>query len=277
MSDLSANPLAQYFRRPALYLKLPSGGAGYPVGTIDLPENGELAVYPMTAIDEITTRTPDALFNGTAVVELIKSCVPSIKDPWYVSVNDLDPILVAIRAATSGSLMEINTSCPSCEEDAKYDVNLSAVLASFTPGNYGEPLQIGDLKIKFKPLPYKELNTVNMAQFDIQRMVMSMESVTDPDEKAKKGSDLLRNINEIAIRLLSTTIEYIRTPQSTVLDKNFIAEFLRNCDKDTFDKIKTANLELRTSTETKPLEIKCIHCGHEYKQPFTINVTDFFE
>ena len=76
------NPLKQYFRRPSVYMKLPSNGQGYPEGSLEMPENGELPVYPMTAIDEITARTPDALFNGTAVAELITSCVPNIKDPW---------------------------------------------------------------------------------------------------------------------------------------------------------------------------------------------------
>jgi hypothetical protein len=66
------NPLKQYFRRPAIYLRLPSGGTGYPPGVVDLPESGELPIYPMTAIDEITSKTPDALFSGTAIVELIK-------------------------------------------------------------------------------------------------------------------------------------------------------------------------------------------------------------
>jgi len=68
------NPLKAYFRRPAIYLKLPSEGKYYPQGSVDIPVNGEVAVYPMTAVDEITTKTPDALFNGSAVVEIIKSC-----------------------------------------------------------------------------------------------------------------------------------------------------------------------------------------------------------
>ena len=76
------NPLKQYFRRPAIYLRLPSEGKFYSQGAIDLPENKEIPIYPMTAIDEITTKTPDMLFNGTAVIEIIKSCVPNIKNPW---------------------------------------------------------------------------------------------------------------------------------------------------------------------------------------------------
>ena len=47
------NPLKQYFRRPAIYLKLPSGSKGYAPGVVNITESGELPVYPMTAIDEI--------------------------------------------------------------------------------------------------------------------------------------------------------------------------------------------------------------------------------
>ena len=274
---LNANPLQQYFRRPALYLKLPSGGHGYPAGTLDLPENGELPVYPMTAIDDITTRTPDALFNGTAIVELIKSCVPNIKDPWHVLSNDLDPILVAIRAASHGNLMEIETECPSCKEVAKYDINLSGILAGYQPGDYDKPLQVGDLTIKFKPLEYKDFNSVNLAQFEVQRAITDMDAVQDPELRGKKGAELLRKINEVALNLLCITIEYIKTPQATVLDPKFIMEFLRNTDKETYDRIKDVNLDLRKTSETKPLEIKCMHCQHEYLQAFTINVTDFFD
>lgn len=277
MNDLNANPLSQYFRRPALYLKLPSGGAGYPTHAIDLPDNGEVPVYPMTAIDEITSRTPDALFNGTAVTELIKSCVPNIKDPWFCPVTDIDPLLVAIRTATSGNLMEIDTTCPSCKEDAKYDVNLSGILASYKPGDYSAPLMVEDLAIKFKPLPFKEINQVNLAQLEVQKMVMQLDQIEDQAAKTKKSGELLKSINEVAINLIANTIEYIKTPNATVLAKEYIVEFLRNCDKNVFDKIKTANLELRATTETKPLDVTCIHCGTEYKQQFVVNVTDFFE
>ena len=64
---MSNNPLTQYFRQPAIYVKLPSNGQHYPEAALNMPANNELPVYPMTAIDEITYRTPDALFNGNAV------------------------------------------------------------------------------------------------------------------------------------------------------------------------------------------------------------------
>jgi hypothetical protein len=127
---MSINPLKQYFRRPAVYLQLPSGGKDYSEGVIDFTESGELPVYPMTAIDEITTKTPDALFNGTAMADLINSCVPNIKDPWQISSTDMDAILLAIKAASGSQNLEIDSTCPKCKEVSTYNlvsINISYI------------------------------------------------------------------------------------------------------------------------------------------------------
>lgn len=274
---LDNNPLRQYFRRPALYLKLPSGGVGYPAGAIDMPENGELPIYPMTAIDEITCRTPDALYNGSAVVEIIKSCVPNIKNPWAVNNVDLDPLLVAIKIATSGNQMETDTACPKCEEEAKYDVDLSRILAGFRTPEYNLPLSIGELEIKFKPLSYDQLNKANEAQFQAQKLMMDVSRMEDPEERNHKTSQALISMNEMAIDVMSYTIDYIKTPEVQVKEREYIMDYLKNCDSKIFDRIKDRNLELRRASETKPLHFKCMHCQNEYDQPFTINMTDFFE
>jgi len=271
------NPLRQFFRRPALYLKLPSGGRGYSEGAIDFPDNGELPIYPMSAIDEITSRTPDALFNGVAVTEIIKSCVPSIKRPWEILNIDLDPILVAIKIATNGQLMEIDSTCPECKEDSKFDVSLSGLLGTFTPGDYDTPVTIGELKIKFRPLTYREVSKANEKQFDIQRALVEIDRIEDVDVKNTKTSELISSINNLTTELLIETIEYIKTPDATVLDKEFINEFLQHCDKNTHNFIKEKNIELRKTTELKPLDITCSHCSHKHQQALNINITDFFD
>ena len=273
---MSNNPLQQYFRRPALYLKLPSQGEGYPENSIDMPENGELAIFPMTAIDEITARTPDALFNGVAVIEIIKSCVPAIKDPWQILQIDLDPILLAIKMATNGSTMEFDTVCPSCEETNKYDLNLTQLLNDYKPGDYSTPLKINDLSFKFCPLNYKQINETSIVQFEIQRALRIIQDMPDSDERNTRSSEILKQMNQVAMDIIVETIEYISTPAGVVLDKNFIREFLENIDAKTFEKIKDISLELKKSTDTKPLKFKCISCSHEYEQPFNVNLSDFF-
>jgi len=274
--SLVNNPLKQYFRRPAIYLKLPSGGALYPPGVINLTENGELPVYPMTAIDEITTKTPDALFNGVAMVDIIKSCIPDVLDPWSINSIDLDAILLAIKSAAGGNEMEIESQCPSCNEVASYGVNLIGILSELKAGNYDSSLQLNELTLKFRPLTYKEMNQAGLGQFEVQRMFASLDTITDEVARAERGKLALKTITELTMQLLSQTIEHITTPTVKVDDKEFIIDFLKNCDKDMYMKIRDYNAELKAQTEIKPLKIKCIHCSHDYEQQFTLNTTDFF-
>ncbi|MGY8868259.1 MAG: hypothetical protein ACKVJK_21850 [Methylophagaceae bacterium] len=132
MTTNQNNPLRQYFRRPSVFISLPSGGKGYEPGDIEFEDenNKELPVYPMTAIDEITTKTPDALFNGSATVEIIKSCIPAIKNPWNVLSCDIDAILIGIKAAGGEEALEVESSCPKedCDTTENYAINLQNLL-----------------------------------------------------------------------------------------------------------------------------------------------------
>jgi hypothetical protein len=270
------NPLRQYFRRPSIYIKLPSGYKNYPEGVIDVPEAGELPVFPMTAIDEITVNTPDALFNGTAIVEIITSCVPSIKDPWRLSSVDLDTVLLAIKSASGGNDMEIETTCPACQEASTYGVNLVGLLTSIKSGDYDTELAVNDLLIKLRPLTYKEMTEVGLGQFELQKMFAAIDTLENLTEKTNKQREALKTITDITMTLLAKTIEYIKTPSSYVDQKDFILDFLKNCDKGMFESIRNHNTSLKTKSEVKPLPVKCISCGHEYSQPFSINAADFF-
>ena len=273
---MNTNPLKQYFRRPEIYLKLPSGGNFYPAGSIDLPENKEIPIYPMTAIDEITSKTPDALFNGTAVVDIIKSCVPNIKDPWSIPSIDLDPILVAIRAASNGNLLEIESTCPSCTEQASYNINLVGLLSRVEVGNYDEAVIINDLTFKFKPFTYQKVNNINMIQFEIEQSINKLENIADPAERQTESGITMQKLNNLSIELISESLEYISTPTAIVNEKEYILDFLQNCDRKTFEQLRTTAVQLRESSQLKPLDVKCIHCSHDYTQKLTLNVSDFF-
>lgn len=270
------NPLKQYFRRPSVYIKLPSGGKYYPAGMIDMPENGEIPIYPMTAIDEITTKTPDALYNGSAMAELMKSCVPNIKDPWAINSMDIDAILIGIRAAGGGNDMEIESTCPKCTDIGKYGLNLINMLSQMRPGNYDKELEVNDLKIKFRPLTYKEMNEASIGQLEIQRVFIMLDQEPDEEVRKQRGQDALKRVTTLTIEILTGAIQYIETPTVRVDTKEFIKDFLNNCDKNVYVTIRDYNADLKSETEIKPLKIKCVHCNHDYEQPFTLNTSDFF-
>ena len=270
------NPLKQYFRRPAIYLKLPSGGKMYAPGVVNIPESGELAVYPMTAIDEISSKTPDALYNGTAMADIIKSCIPDIKDPWAINSMDLDAILIAIKSAAGGDDMSISSECPSCKEVAEYGVNLIGILSQLKSADYEKELIINELSIKFRPLSYKEMNEAGTSQMEAQRIFMMLEKEENEAVRAEKTQEALRFITEVTMRILSNTVTHVRTPNAFVEEKEYILDFLKNCDRETYIAIRDYNASLKAQTEIKPLKIKCIHCQHEYEQQFTLNTSDFF-
>ena len=272
---MNTNPLKQYFRRPAVYMRLPSNGVGYPPGSLTMPENGELPVFPMTAIDEITAKTPDALFNGAAVVEIIRSCVPDIKDPWVIPGNDLDAILVAIKAAT-GDGMNLNSTCPKCENVAEFNLNLPGILASLKPGNYADEFEINDLKIKFRPLTYKEMNEAAVAQFEINKASVLVQSDIPDAEKTKILEGALRQITDQTMIILAKTIEYVKTPSGVVDNKDYILDFIKNCDKNIYIALRDHSAKIRSDGELPPLDIKCTNCQNEYQQSYTLNLSDFF-
>ena len=60
----------------------------------------------MTAKDEMAFKTPDAMINGQSTVDVIKSCVPNLLDPWKMVNYDTDAVLLAIRIATYGETMD---------------------------------------------------------------------------------------------------------------------------------------------------------------------------
>lgn len=273
---MSNNPLKQYFRKPVLYFKLPSGAKMYDSTIINMPPNQELPVYAMTAADEITMRTPDALFNGAAIVDIIKSCVPNILDPWKINSIDIDSVIIAIRAASVGNNLEIESACPKCETNGSYTVNLMTLLLSQLDVDYSKTLTIRDLEIKFRPLEYSEMNKSNLEQFEVQRMLLSMENFEDTPEKQDQMKSTLNKMNEIIIKLITQSIEYIKTPESIVTEKEFIEEFLKNCDKKTFETIKDDSVKLREKNQIKPTTLKCMNCQHEYTQRVILNNSDFF-
>jgi hypothetical protein len=271
------NPLKQYFRRPSIYFKLPSDGKYYSSAVLNMPPNRELPVYPMTAIDEMTVRTPDALFNGVAVAELIKSCVPNILDPWSLTNVDIDAVLVAIRAASGNGKMSIRSKCPACSETTEYDVNLLPILGKMKDADYSTPLKINELEIKFRPLVYTEINNNNLNQFEIQKILAELQNFEDNDKKQQMMSDAVKRLNELVTAIVSSTIEYIQTPEATVSDKSFIIDFMNNCDRHTNNLIKEYSIKLRESTEMPPLDVKCSNCQNEYSQQIVLNVSDFFD
>lgn len=274
----SSNPLSKYFRQPAIHLRLPSGGKFYPTGTLDLPPNGEIPVFPMTAVDEITNRTPDALFNGSSTMGIIGSCVPNIKDPWMVPSIDLSALLCSVRLASYGHEMSITSPCPKCGHVHDVTVDLREVLDAIRMPNYDTPLVVGDLNFYFTPLTYRQLNEISRVQYEDSKLMQTLQNaeLTEEDRLAKLG-EAFRRVTALTVRSIAASISAIKTQDSMVTDRAQIEEFLINAPKKLFETIKDAAIALREQTELKPVSMTCENCQNQYKQEFTLDMSNFFE
>lgn len=273
----SANPLKQFFRQPAIHLRLPSEGEFWPAGSIDFPASKELPVYPMTAIDEITYRTPDALYNGQAVVNVIQSCIPNIRNAWNLPVSDLNAVLVAIRIASYGHDMEIVSACPACNTESDYTLDLRTVLDKLRSGDFHQEITHGDLVISFRPMTYENQNASNQNQFEQQKRIQAVQ-ISDLDDAAKIAelNASLKKITELTIEALKWSISSIRTPNALVTEPEYIQEFINNCDRSLFNTIKNHIIKLREGSEIEPLNLECPNCHHKYQQQLTMDQTSFF-
>jgi len=272
------NPLQKYFRQPSIYVKLPSGGKHYPSGSIDLPNNGELPIYPMTAMDEILTRTPDALFNGSAVAQLFQSCVPNIKDPWVVPQVDIDMLFTAIRIASYGHNMEMSVTCPKCNEVQDFELDLRQVIDQYGVPDFDKTLKFSDLEVYFRPLNYHEISQSAQKQFEQQKKIQltaNAENVTDQD-KLKVMSDALAEVTKMTMGTMIESIAGISSEGQYIEDRAQIAEFIENIDRTMYSKIRDHLSEVRSKGEMKPLSITCKECNNQFEQPFTLDMSNFF-
>jgi hypothetical protein len=278
MTKVSNNPLRQFFRQPAIYFRLPSQGQYWAPGALNMPENGELPVYPMTAIDEISYRTPDALFNGQAVINVVQSCVPDIKDAGKIPNMDLNPLMVAIRIASYGHNMDIGSTCPACKHEDEFSADLRVILDNLHCPDYNKTMDLGDLQIIFKPSTYEEQNKSAMEQFEKQKFLQQMgDGDFSEEERSRVLSESLKQITDLTMNLISKSIAAIQVPGAVVTDSEQIKEFLRETDRQVFTKIRDHVIELTQESQIKPLNIECTECNHKYTQEINMDMSSFFD
>jgi len=281
----NTNPLNKYYRQPAIYISLPSKGKYYTAESYQQTETGEIPVMPMTAKDEMAFKTPDAMINGQATVDVIKSCCPNILDPWQLTNYDLDTVLLGIRIATYGETMDINATVPVVNEQISHTVNLPALLDAV------RNIEIKDsfttetgFEVFVKPLTYKQTTNAQVKTFEQQKMVAAVgQSQMTDEQKSQKFAEAHKALTELNFEILATSFSKIKTPDGqTVEDQNQIKEFLNNADSKTVNDLQNKMLEIRNQAQTKPIKLKAseeqIKKGAPvtFETPLTFDNSNFF-
>ena len=278
------NPLRKYFRQPKIYLALPSKGNYYPKNAIDMPSTGEVPVFPLTAKDEMMMKTPDALLNGDATVEVIRSCIPNILDPWAIPQIDLDAIMIAIRMASYGENLTLTTKVPVIGEERDYEVNLRELLDQLMTFEYQPYITINDeITVEIRPMNYKQFTINAQKTFQEQRIFRIVDDQTMPDdEKLVHFNTAFKKLTDFTLDLFISSVISIDTPDAKVNDKKQIIEFFDNTDKSYFNKVMEHVNDMRRKSSIKPLVVQSLQedidrgVPASYEIPITFDQSNFF-
>jgi len=275
---MSQNPLLKYVRQPGLYWEMPSHGQWWEPGSLEPNTTGELPVLPMNSRDEMLLKTPDALLNGSAIVELFQSCIPNIKNAWEMPSIDVDSALIAIKIASTGEFMPFESICPECKKDSDYDIDLRDVMGKIRCPHY-LPFEFKQLTFQLKPQCYREMNASSQMRFVEQSIQRALRDAELSDEDRKQVvSEQIKKLEDFNYQLLTTSTEYIATPDgSRVNDPEQIKEFYSNAESGIVRRVKKELNEYAEMGGIAPLNLKCHHCEFEYQRQLIFNYSDFFE
>lgn len=281
----AGNPLVKHLRQPKIYIKLPSEGHYWPSNALEKTQNGEYPVYAMTAKDEITFKTPDALLNGQATVDVIQSCIPNIKDAWQTPSIDLDAILVAIRMASFGEKIDMSAQVPGTDITKDYQLDLQTIFDNLIQAEYVDTFQIDGFKVQIKPATYQMATQQAIKAFEEQRIFTTVnDDQLDEGVKLQRFQQSFAKLTDININAVVANVVAIQPDgeDEAVTNPKFIREFLENAEAKTYNQIADFIKEQKERFTQKPLTVEAtpeeIEAGapKTYEVPVTFDQSNFF-
>lgn len=254
------NPLIAKHKKkiPGETFRLPSRGLFYKNSELDSEvEDGEIVVYPMTTVDELLMRSPDMLFQGTAITEVIGRCIPQILKPGRLIASDVDYLLTALRKVSYGPMLPINHKCQHCEAPEKeYGLPLDYFIQQtkeITQEQYDAmSITIDEYNVRLRPCVFEE-------------MIKILQHSGDDFEDPKKVSDWIDESLSAIIRSVDG-----------ITDNDMIREWLAVLPRGTKEELSNNVEKINKWGLEFSYEIACDGCGKKANLKSTLNPTGFF-
>ena len=257
----NSNPLLQKVRIPGVHFRVPSGGLYYAEGVLDSTvSNGEVVVFPMSTIDELTIRNVDGLINGTAVYEVFGRCIPQIKRPDQLLARDVDYLLIALKKMSYGNAVEFEYQ-HDCEtaKTHSYAFNLGEMIRTAQPVDPTSLLNVSsvtlpnDQRVELKPIIYS----------DFVEMLQNLKGIEDKTE------------NDMKDTLIKATA-YVVQSVDGISNRDHIFEWLKTIPREWFNIISSA-VDKCSSWGVKTTQtFTCEDCGKQFDIDMPINPVTFF-
>lgn len=272
--------LQNYQRQAKLFIDLPSKGKFYDSSVLDGDQYLQIPVFGMNAMDEILFKTPDALFSGDATAQVIHSCIPTILDPWKLVGFDIDYVLLAIRIATYGDEININTSCPHCKEKSENTVSLQQMIQNYDNYETDFSFTLKDLTFHLKPISYRQMTEFSIENYSYERTLLQIaqNSELSDEEKNKQSKAVYQNSSNLNLRIAVQYISNVTNGVEQESDTAAITEFVTKNDAEFFNELKNSIYALSNRWKMPDISIICGNeeCSKEYKTKIDLDYSNFF-
>lgn len=271
--------LQNYQRQPKLFIDLPSKGKFYDETVLQDGQTSHIPVYGMNAMDEILFKTPDALFSGEATAEVIKSCIPTILDPWQLVGYDIDYILIALRIATYGDKMPVATKCPKCAETSENEISLTQLLDGFVNYETDYNFTIEDLTFNLRPITYRQTTNFSIENYTLDRELYQVKNLDmNREDQNKQMQDIYTRSSEVNLRLAIAHIHEISNGTDSETDASEISNFITMNDALFFENLRKGIQDLTSKWNIPQFEIICgaESCSNRYKSALEVDYSNFF-
>ena len=254
------NPLLEKLKKkiPGESFRLPSRGLFYTNGELDPEvEEGEVVIYPMTTVDELVMRSPDMLFQGTAITQVIGRCVPQVLKPERLIASDVDFILTALRRVSYGPLLPIAHKCPKCEAPEKeFNLSIDHFIRSskeITREQYDAmSVVVDDYTVRLKPCVFEE-------------MIKILQRSNDDMSSAEKISEWI----DASLLAIIRSVDGIK-------DRELISEWLHKLPRQMKDDLSAEVENINQWGVEFSYEVPCETCGFKNNIKSSLNPTSFF-
>ena len=275
----SENPLIKYFRKPKIFVTLPTGGRFNPELKTTLLD--EVGVSAMSAIDEISLRNPEALLNGEAIKSVIESCAPTVGDPMKLCNVDIEALFLAIQYATYGNDLTHEHTCSNCKEIAEYKIDVNEILNRFPEIDYIDPILFEDINIHVRPPTLENVTRMALIDLEQKKIIQNLQKVDDDTDDMDIASKFYTSFKKIAtfnVDMLANAISRIESPDAVVEDTQMISEFLQNVPTTLVGQLNTAIEKIAVKPEDlNKMKFKCEGCDTVDEVYLEINPINFLE
>lgn len=259
-------------KNPEVFISIES--TGWKRGSIEIPPNGEIAVYAMTYNDHILIKNPDGLMNGSALATVIQRRIPAVKNPWDIPEHYISRLVAALHLATNGNEAAMTYRCPHCGEFNDMVIDASHVINDEITPDYS-PITYENLHIEFNPLLYRDVVTQRNQQYRLSKVMQTIvptAKINSVGLQQEIHNHLRASADTNALRIKQISVGNI-----VVDNKQQITEFLINASNDISLILTEKFTNINETLMPKVAKTQCVSCYKESNISISLDPSEEFK